>query len=72
MSRQLARPLCRGIGASHQTGWTALVAKLLQARTPDHFGISASVVDAVAEAADSWRADARPAPTRVAGTPGSS
>ncbi|HXD88547.1 MAG TPA: glucosidase [Urbifossiella sp.] len=40
----------RGIGASHQTGWTALVAKLLQARTPDHFGISASVVDAVAEA----------------------
>jgi hypothetical protein len=40
----------RGIGASHQTGWTALVAKLLQARTPDHFGISASVIDAVAEA----------------------
>ena len=25
----------RGVGASHQTGWTALVAKLLQARSPD-------------------------------------
>jgi mannosylglycerate hydrolase MGH1-like protein len=25
----------RGVGASHQTGWTALVAKLLQPRTPD-------------------------------------
>jgi hypothetical protein len=28
----------RGVGASHQTGWTALVAKLLQARQPDTFG----------------------------------
>jgi hypothetical protein len=25
----------RGVGASHQTGWTALIAKLLQPRTPD-------------------------------------
>jgi hypothetical protein len=25
----------RGVGATHQTGWTALVAKLLQPRTPD-------------------------------------
>jgi hypothetical protein len=25
----------RGVGAGHQTGWTALVAKLLQPRTPD-------------------------------------
>jgi hypothetical protein len=25
----------RGVGASHQTGWTGLVAKLLQPRTPD-------------------------------------
>jgi hypothetical protein len=25
----------RGVGASHQTGWTALVAKLLQPRAPD-------------------------------------
>ena len=24
----------RGVGASHQTGWTALVAKLLQPRRP--------------------------------------
>jgi len=27
----------RGAGASHQTGWTALVSKLLQARRPDSF-----------------------------------
>jgi hypothetical protein len=27
----------RGLGASHQTGWTALVAKLLQVRLPDPF-----------------------------------
>jgi hypothetical protein len=33
----------RGVGASHQTGWTALVAKLLQARTPEQFGIPSSV-----------------------------
>jgi hypothetical protein len=25
-----------GLGASHQTGWTALIAKLLQPRRPDH------------------------------------
>jgi hypothetical protein len=25
----------RGVGASHQTGWTGLVAKLLQPRRPD-------------------------------------
>src|SRR5438445_13036822 len=25
----------RGVGASHQTGWTGLVAKLLQPRKPD-------------------------------------
>jgi len=25
----------RGVGASHQTGWTALVAKLLQPRRPE-------------------------------------
>jgi hypothetical protein len=25
----------RGVGAGHQTGWTALIAKLLQPRTPD-------------------------------------
>ena len=24
----------RGVGASHQTGWTALIAKLLQPRRP--------------------------------------
>ena len=26
----------RGVGASHQTGWTGLVAKLLQPRVPAH------------------------------------
>jgi hypothetical protein len=30
----------RGLGASHQTGWTALVAKLLQVRLPDPFASS--------------------------------
>jgi len=26
----------RGVGASHQTGWTGLVAKLLKPRQPGH------------------------------------
>jgi hypothetical protein len=26
----------RGVGASHQTGWTGLVAKLIQPRLPTH------------------------------------
>jgi hypothetical protein len=33
----------RGIGASHQTGWTALVAKLLQPRTPDGIQLACAV-----------------------------
>ncbi|MEM7022933.1 MAG: hypothetical protein AAF637_10095, partial [Pseudomonadota bacterium] len=28
----------RGVGASHQTGWTGLIAKLLQPRRPDVAG----------------------------------
>jgi hypothetical protein len=28
----------RGVGASHQTGWTGLVAKLLQPRRPESGG----------------------------------
>src|SRR5213076_1886218 len=35
----------RGVGASHQTGWTALVAKLLQARSPEQFGAPSSVME---------------------------
>ena len=40
----------RGLGASHQTGWTALVAKLLQPRTPEdehRFGDRAAVAAAI-------------------------
>ena len=36
----------RGIGASHQTGWTGLVAKLLQPRRPDD--VTSSSINAAA------------------------
>jgi hypothetical protein len=35
----------RGVGASHQTGWTALVAKLLQPRRPGAVGAPSGATD---------------------------
>ncbi|MEP6571320.1 MAG: glucosidase [Gemmatimonadota bacterium] len=36
----------RGVGASHQTGWTGLIAKLLQPRKPSRPGASVPVAEA--------------------------
>jgi hypothetical protein len=38
----------RGVGASHQTGWTGLVAKLLQPHTTEVATLRASIVEAAA------------------------
>jgi hypothetical protein len=40
----------RGVGASHQTGWTGLVAKLLQPHTTEIIGLREAVIDAAQSA----------------------
>jgi hypothetical protein len=54
----------RGVGASHQTGWTGLVAKLLIPRRPDPVETAGSTCEAHAESADPALLKAKGPPTR--------